>query len=347
MIIQAIENQIFSKAAPMAIRYLKKPDPKTKHPLARKVLDQSAREFQVAPPVTIHISDPDLMAGLWSATREAYVVNAKGRAKREAVAAAVSALNECPYCVTVHASMFASTGADARQLSNPSELPPDIAAAHKWAAATLAPDSDILHSHQIPPHETAQIFATAVLYHYINRVVSVFLEDSPVALPGMMTGAGQKITHASFKFFGRRITKINPEPGQSVGQTSAKLPAEFSWAASNPDVARAMAYFASTAENAGHEAVSETVRALVTAHLAEWRGEKPPLSRAWVEELVTSMPSKDKPAARLALMVARAPWQIDDSLVNDFRKGTPDDKALLQTVAWASFAATRRIASWL
>jgi len=55
MIIHAIKNQIFRKAGPMAIRHLAKPDLKTKHPLARKVLDQAAREFQLAPPVTIHI----------------------------------------------------------------------------------------------------------------------------------------------------------------------------------------------------------------------------------------------------------------------------------------------------
>ena len=88
------------------------------------------------------------------------------------------------------------------------------------------------------------------------------------------------------------------------------------------------------------------VRALVEKHLAGWRGEHAPLSRAWVEALVTSLDSAHRPIARLALLAARAAYQVDDQLIADFRAVMPDDKALLQTVAWASFAATRRIASW-
>ncbi len=82
MLMQKIENLIFRKAAPMAIDHLAQPDLATKEPLTRKVLDQALREFQLAPPITLHISDPKLLAGIWSATRETYVVNVKGRAMR-------------------------------------------------------------------------------------------------------------------------------------------------------------------------------------------------------------------------------------------------------------------------
>jgi alkylhydroperoxidase family enzyme len=104
MLIEAISTQVFRKAAPLAIRHLARPDLDTSEPLSRRVLDQAAREFQMVPPITIHSADPQLMAGLWCLTREASVVGAKGRAAREAVAAAVSRLNACPYCVTVHSA---------------------------------------------------------------------------------------------------------------------------------------------------------------------------------------------------------------------------------------------------
>ena len=200
MLVDVITNQIFRHAAPQAIRHLKKPDLRTRDPLARSILDQAAREFQMAPPVTLHIADPELMGGLWHAARETYVVDREGRAMREAVAAAVSKINECPYCVTVHAGLFAAAGRDARGLENPERLPPDIAAAHRWASASLTPDSEALREPAVPVTSWPQVFGTAVVYHYLNRLVSVFLVDTPVALPGMNTGLGRGLMHASFAF---------------------------------------------------------------------------------------------------------------------------------------------------
>jgi AhpD family alkylhydroperoxidase len=346
MLIDVITNQIFRHAAPQAIRHLAKPNLRTGEPLARDVLAQAAREFQMAPPVTIHSADPELMAGLWHATRETYVVGAGRRAKREAVAAAVSKLNACPYCVTVHAGLFAAAGHDARALERSDELPPDIAAAHTWAMASLSPGSAALRAPGIAAAEIPQIFGTAIVYHYINRIVSVFLVDTPVALPGMNSGIGRAIMHGSFALLGKSMIARDPEPGQCVIQREAALPPEFAWAASNPAVGRSLAHLAWAVENGGREAIPEAVRNMVERHLACWHGETAPMSRAWIEDLVAPLGEYHKPAARLALLAARAAYQVDDDLIAQFRTITPGDKPLLQTVAWASFAATKRIASW-
>lgn len=346
MLIDVITNQIFRNAAPQAIRHLAKPDLRTRQPLARSVLDQAAREFQMAPPVTIHIADPELMGGLWHAAREIYVVGGERRALREAVAAVVSKLNACPYCVTVHAGLFAATGRDARALENPRSLSPDIAAAYIWAEATLSPDSTALREPELSLTDWPQIFGTAIVYHYLNRLVSVFMVDTPVALPGMNSGAGRRVMHASFAFLGKSLIERDPEPGRCVVQREATLPGEFAWAISNPAISRALAHFAWVAERAGEESVPSDVRSLVERDLADWCGGQAPISRAWIEEAVAPLAVRDRPSARLALLSARAAYQVDDRLINDFRAVSPDDKVLLQTVAWASFAAARRIASW-
>jgi AhpD family alkylhydroperoxidase len=346
MLIHTIENQIFRKLAPRAVRYLQKPDLKTKNALARKVLQQAAAEFQVAPPVTIHLADPALMAAYWCLSREAFVVNARGRAGREAVAAAVSRLNACPYCVTVHSGMFESAGEDPRQLDEPSRLPPEIYAAHIFAAATLSPGSKALEHPRVLPADRPQIFATAFLFHYTNRMVSVFLGEAPVALPGMTSAPGRKLAQASLSFFGKRIVQIDPQPGRCASQTAMDLPAAFSWAKPNPFIAGALAQFAANAERAGDETVPAEVRRLVIDHLAGWTGETAPLSRGWVEQLAAPLKEHYRPAAQLALVAARAPYQVDDSLIRDFRQIQTGDRALMQTVAWASFAAARRIANW-
>ncbi|MCP4164746.1 MAG: hypothetical protein GY759_02495 [Chloroflexi bacterium] len=55
----------------------------------------------------------------------------------------------------------------------------------------------------------------------------------------------------------------------------------------------------------------------------------------------------DKPAARLALLTALAPHQIDEMIVDAFRAQQPGDDMLIAATAWASFTAARRVGSWL
>lgn len=346
MLIEAISRQVFRRAAPLAIRHLARPDLNTREPLARRVLDQAAHEFQMVPPITIHSADPELMAGLWCATREAYVVGAKGRAMREAVAAAVSRLNACPYCITVHSGMFAAAGGEADTLNEPMRLPAAIEPAATWAAATLSPDSREFQEPRLPAADIPQVFGTAVVYHYINRLVSVFLEETPVALPAATRGVGKRLVDNAFSILGKRIVARDPVPGRCVAERESELPEAFARARANSAVATALAHFAWAAERAGQEAVEDRVRVMVEEHLAGWRGEQAPLSRAWVEEFVGPLDEALRLTARLALLSARAAYQVDDRLIGDFRKTRPGDKPLLQTVAWASFAAARRIAEW-
>ena len=77
--------------------------------LVASVYGQVAREFAIVPPITIHSVVPEILAGMWCLTREAFIVGRAGRARREMVAAAVSRTNECPYCVEVHSAMLHAT----------------------------------------------------------------------------------------------------------------------------------------------------------------------------------------------------------------------------------------------
>jgi len=336
-----LEDRIFKSAAPMAIRHLKTPDLQSGDPTVRAILDQAATEFQVAPPLTLHISDPSLLAGMWHAMREAYVVNPATRAQREAVAAAVSTLNTCPYCVTVHEGMFAAAGGTSADAATT-----DIRAAQEWAAATLSPGSPALHAPGIPPQDIPQLFGTASLFHYTNRMVSVFLTNSPVPIPGMLSAPGKRLAKAGFALMSKRMASVDVKPGQCAISKTDNLPKEFSWARANPHVAGAFAHFAQAAQRAGEQSVPAGIRRIVLENLADWQGEQPPLSRAWVEDAVAAVDDPLKPAARLALLTARAPWQVDDALIAGFRRISAGDKALVQVVGWAAFAATRRIAGW-
>ncbi len=51
--------------------------------------------------------------------------------------------------------------------------------------------------------------------------------------------------------------------------------------------------------------------------------------------------------ARLAILTALASHQVDEGVIELVQKQQPDDAHLVNVVAWASFAATRRISRWL
>lgn len=341
MPVKRLEDLIFRHAA-RAIRHLARPALISADPALRLLYRQLSEEFQVAPPVVLHASAPELVAGYWHAARETYVVGPHGRAKREAVAAAVSEINHCPYCETVHAGLFAAAGGGGLA----SALPEEVRGARDWAAATLSPGSMVLRQPAVAPEEIPQIFGTAVIFHYTNRMVSLFLGQSPLPLPGMASPAGTRLAKRMMAVMGRRIAGYAASSGGAVIRRDAVLPADFAWARGAPHVAAGLAHFALAAEEAGAEDVPEPVRDLVLSHLTSWRGEAAPLSRGWLGAWTDPLDASLRPAARLALLTARAPWQIDDGLVAEFRRIAPGDRALVRTAGWAAFAAARRIARW-
>ena len=138
------------------------------------------REFALVPPLTIHSACPEVMAGVWAAFREIFVVDPGHRKERELVAAGVSLINECPYCVDVHSAMLDATGdhglaaairGDGHQAADNPLL--------QWSKATLTPDAAIQTNRPFAQPLAPQMLGTAFLFHYINRMVSVFLDDSP------------------------------------------------------------------------------------------------------------------------------------------------------------------------
>ena len=89
-----------------AVRYVRPVSRGEASGLVAAVYEQIAGEFALVPPMTLHSPVPEILAGVWCVSREAFVVGRAGRARRETVAAAISRINECPYCVEVHTGML-------------------------------------------------------------------------------------------------------------------------------------------------------------------------------------------------------------------------------------------------
>lgn len=348
-----LDHLVFRRAAPRAIRYLEPPDYDRATGLEAAVLAQLDDDFLVGPPLTLHMPDARLFAAVWGVGRECLTVGREGRPMREAVGAAVSMANACPYCVDVHAASLHGLGqhavADA-VLAGEEVADPRIRELVSWGLATLAPGSEILRRPPFTAAEAPQIIGTATCFHYLNRMVNVFLDPSPVPAAG---GGGGRLKRAALRAFGvvmrRRLARQDAVAGRFLldAGADAALPAEFGWAASNAAVAGSFVRLAAAAEEAGRRAVDPEVRALVEEVVQAWSGTSPGLSRSWVEGPASRLDEALRPAARLALLTALAAYQVDEAVVAAFRARAPGDRELVDLTAWSSFVATRRIAGWL
>lgn len=343
-----LEDFVFEHLAPHGIRHIAPVSLAMASGQVAEVYREMGRDFMLAPPLTVHSPIPELLAGVWAAARESLICRPAGRVAREAIAASVSRINDCPYCVDVHSMMLDGAGehglaAAAANHGVYGDVDAGIARIMAWAAATRTPDSPLLATPPFWAEDIPQMFGTAVMFHYINRITNVFLDKSPLPFP-----SGRSTKRIAGSLLASRIVKVSASPDQARRlPDTAQLPADFGWTASNRVVAGAFAQMAAAVESAGQAAVPLSVRKQLHERLREWRGADPGLSRAWVEAAVEDIDPSERAAARLVLLTAFASYQVDDGVIEAFRATGDGDARLVATVAWASFCAARKVAGWL
>ncbi|MEN8133703.1 MAG: hypothetical protein ABFS45_26820 [Pseudomonadota bacterium] len=353
-ILAGLENWVVDDMTPKQVRHVQPVLPAEASGKVNDLYQQIRKDFQLVPPLTLFSPAPELLAGAWSIWRESqFVVGVVERPIKEAIAAAVSRINVCPYCVDAHTGMLhASSDHDVVRgiLSEDHEA---IQARRmrdmvNWALATRTPDSHALRQPPFSREDAPEIVGTALTYHFVNRMVSIFLADTPMPVPA---GAARLRGMAARIFgmtVGKRIMARQPVAGESLRFVpEVDLPDDLVWASSNSGIAAAFAGCIKIIENEGDNTLPGSVRNLVRQELAEWRGEEKGISRHWLEGALADISDRHKPAARLALFTALAPYQVDDAAIKAFRESRPGDRELLGLAAWASMAAVRRIGSWL
>jgi AhpD family alkylhydroperoxidase len=319
------------------------------------VYKQIEKEYQLVPPLMLHSQVPELLAAIWGITRESFLAGKAGRIERETVAAAVSTINACPFCVEAHAMSLHGAGRHelaSSLVSNDQVKDPVIQPFVTWASATRAPGSfDLLH----PPFSSIDMpyfIGTALAFHYINRVVHVFLGDSALpALPGISV-MRSTVRKAVGKMLMSRFMTQALTPGLAEGLLRSTLtqrvePPDFAWAAGNEPVLQAWRNFYLVTHRLGERHIPLPVCELLDSTLRRWKGEDMGLSRTWVYDLTRDLAEEQHPIARLVLLTALASHQIDDQVIRDFLLIKGNDRLLVPTVAWASAMATFQIESWL
>lgn len=309
-----------------------------------RVYREVERDFGVlAPPVVLHAPAPEVLSASWLMLREVLLVpGAVPRGLKEAVCTAVSKGNECPFCITMHDSMLT----DLVGYRDGTIADPTARAAADWATANAARDTGAGVLVPFPPAHAPEMVGTAVVMQYLNRMVNIFLGEVP--LPPHTPATALVVVRRVLVWLIKSAARRGPRPGTSLDLLpEAPLPADLGWASGHAEIAGAYARAAAAIERGGARSVPAQVRELVLAHLSRWDGRPIGPSRAWVEDAVAALPEDHRPAGRLALLTALASYQVDQPVVDRFREGNPDDRALIELTAWASFTAARHVGGWM
>lgn len=314
------------------IRYVTPADSRTAAGLVAQVYNQMERDFgMLAPPIALHSPAPDVLAATWMILRESLVATGRvARASKEIIAEAVSRTNQCPYCAAVHGANTAGGDPQASAIAS------WVTANSRSGAVVVAPFSE---------DQTPEAVGVAVTFQFLNRMVNIFLGDSP--LPPALPTRLHPVAMRGLARFMRGTTARGHTPGESLDLLPAVPSRGLAWTATNPVLGEAFDRAVTVIETAGRRSVPTDVRDLVEAQTQQWRGQPQEFGRAWLETLVSPLPASRRPAARLAVLTAFASYRVDTDIIAEFRLDQPGDRELIELTAWAGMTAALRTAEWM
>jgi AhpD family alkylhydroperoxidase len=329
------------------MKYITPVKPGDAHGLVSDVYKQIKRDFgALVDPFIVHSVSPALLAAVWGACRESELVGVVPREIKETVAVTISKTNQVPFCVDAHVVMLhalkAHDVADALVHDREERLPEQSRKVFEWSRATAHPP--VVDS-PLPEQETAEMIGTAVFFHYMNRVATVLLDETPLpssrkSLKGLLS----RVAGWYFSFAARRPKMV----GDSLAfLPDAELPADMAWASHSAPLAGAWARFAAEIERQGQAALPEATRQLASDYIGNWRGEDLELRNGTLEDAVQPLDPDQRSAGRLVLLTALAPHHVHETVIRNFADPGNEQEKILGAISWASFAAARRIGSWL
>lgn len=349
-----LQEKIFKGRAQTVIHHLNPVPFKNAQGLLREVYHHMNRDFSFVPPITLHSEIPELTAAVWSIVREATVCGPVNRTERESVIAAVSRTNTCTFCVDVHTTMMhggdlhsaADAIIDGKEGSIGNERLRNLV---KWGLNTLDPQAEILKKSPFDRKEAPFFVGSALTFHYINRVVNVFLDESPlVLLPDFLRKYRKKLNRFAGGIIGKNVISRQVSPGESLNFLPKKGLAEgASWTGGNQHISKAFSGLSFVISNLAEEHLPGLVIKLSKEKIEAWHGESLGLSGAWVDQDVAGLSSdREKKLAKIVLLSALASYQVGEDLLCEIEEKF-SSRALLVAVSFGSYLAMKRISSWI
>lgn len=350
MLPKKIRYWLFDALSVQTMRYVEAVPTREATGLTKRVYDMIREDFFKNGSLTSRSKVPELMAAIWTGGREAMLVEDKvDRTTKDAFSAVLSQVNDCPYCEDmlvslVHAGgehdaardIFAQNGLDATDETLRRRL--------EWVRAVATPGVENSPANPFTTDQMPEVIGTLMAMSDINRFSHVVMADSPVGAPFGV----QSIKAFALRMFGGELEatrRVPLEPGRALPLLPpAPLPADMAWASPNPRVADAMARYAATVKREAAKVISDRTRSVVETSMRRWRGEQMPISRSWVTGETASLTGEDLAVARFAIVLAKAPYQVDEKMAEAVLDYCDDEERFVRILAWASFTGARRFA---
>lgn len=350
MLPSKIRYWLFDTLSVQPMRYVSAVPTRQAQGLTKQVYAMIQEDFFKNGSLTSRSKVPELMAAIWAGGRESMLVADKvDRTTKDAISAVLSQINYCPYCEDmlislVHAGgdheaakdIFSQNGFDSSNEVLRKRL--------EWVIAIAAPGGIEVPETPFTPEQLPEVIGTLMGMSDINRFSHVVMDGSPVAAPLGL----RSIKAWALRMFGSqlRVTRRVPlVPGRALSLLPpAELPTDMQWARLNLRVADAVSRWTAAVEREAVNVISPQVRKAVTHSLRDWTGETMPMTGDWIDAAIQDLKGDDAAIARLAIVLAKAPYRITEKMVADVIGENRDEERFIRILAWSSFTAARRFA---
>ena len=304
---------------------------------------------KIAEPFVIHSINSKLTAGVWAMLFETVLIETEiKRSLKEAIATCISDINKCSYCVDAHSVMILGTekklqsGISKIKKENP-ELKSKEDKMISWALNNLNFESKIIQDPPFGEDEAAEIIGTAVLFHYINRVVNVFGGETP--LPTLKMKAMVKLFAVNFIF--KKAIKRKKVKGESlVFFDDNNYQSSFEWADRNPEILIAFQYFKlNTEKNIGKFLSTDLIMALKKS-TGNSDLLKPVPDRDNLDTFLNKIKPSEREIAEFCFLIMYENYKIHDKHLNKLKEKFTDEE-ILQVAAFSSFLIAESIGNKL
>lgn len=350
MLLAKLRFELIERMSVKTMRYVSAVPRAKADGLVARIYDMIAEDFFINGSLTGHSKVPPLLAGVWTGGRECILVADRlDRTTKEAMTAVLSRVNDCPYCGDMLVSLVHGGGKHeaASQIFYRSEeeiADPILRERLEWVKAVATPGSQSAAT-PFTAEQLPEVIGSLLAMSHINRFSHVVMAGSPVKAPLGF----HRIKSAALRMFGtvlKTTTERRIQPGRALDLLPpAPLPDDMYWAEPNPRIASALSRWAGVVERESALVVQPHIRNLVYNNLQCWEGEPMSISRSWVDKEVEGLTGRDRAIARFALVLAKAPYQVDEALVGEILREDRDETRFIRVLAWASFSAARRIAN--
>jgi AhpD family alkylhydroperoxidase len=214
---------LFDRLSVKTMRYVSAVPTGKAEGLTKQVYDMIREDFFKNGSLTSRSKVPELMAAIWTGGREAMLVADRvDRTTKDAIAAVLSQLTDCPYCEDmlvslVHAGgeheaaqdIFAQNGLETTDALLRERL--------EWVRAIATPGNDTFPPTPFDREQLPEVFGTLLGMSDINRFSHVVMEDSPVSAP-----FGVKAVKAgALRLFGAQLEATRHAPLKPGGRRCA------------------------------------------------------------------------------------------------------------------------------